>query len=116
MGALSFAVFGIVVTTAVLLVFVRYNDTPVVRYDHHYAPFHQIDNFEKKTPNFVLVTLILFPRRLSEGLFRKSCDTCIHALWFLRVPDTKPVLKHKGFFGVFEYSSPLFFRKSSTCS
>ena len=40
----------------------------------------------------------------------------IHALWFLRVPDSKPVLKHKGFFGVFEYSSPLFFRKSSTCS
>ena len=40
----------------------------------------------------------------------------IHALWFLRVPDTKPVLKRKGFFGVFEYSSPLFFRKFSTCS
>ena len=40
----------------------------------------------------------------------------IHALWFLRVPDTKPVLEHKGFFSVFEYSSPLFFRKSSTCS
>ena len=37
-GALSFAVFGIVVTTAVLIVFVRHNDTPVVRYDHlkHY--------------------------------------------------------------------------------
>ena len=30
--------------------------------------------------------------------------------------DTKPILEHKGFFGVFEYSSPLFFRKSSTCS
>ena len=35
--------------------------------------------------------------------------SAIHALWFLRVPDTKPVLEHKGFFGVFEYSSPLFF-------
>ena len=29
----------------------------------------------------------------------------IHALWFLRVPDTKPVLEHKGIFGVYEYSS-----------
>ena len=27
----------------------------------------------------------------------------------LLVPDTKPVFERKGFFGVFEYSSPLFF-------
>ena len=40
----------------------------------------------------------------------------LHALWFLRVTNTKPVLEHKGFFSIFEYSSPLFFRKSSTCS
>ena len=44
------------------------------------------------------------------------CSFKIHALWFLRVPDTKPVLEHKGFFGVFVYLSPLFFRISSICS
>ena len=31
----------------------------------------------------------------------------LHALWYIRVSDAIPVLKHKGILSIFEYSRPL---------
>ena len=31
----------------------------------------------------------------------------VHALWYIRVSDAIPVLKHKGILSIFEYSGPL---------
>ena len=63
------------------------------RHQHHLTGHHQVGHQNKRAT-------IWFLRHVCGGKVEKR----LHALWFLRVPDTKPVLEHKGFFGVFEYS------------
>ena len=42
-----------------------------------------------------------------KGLQSNSGPMCLHALWYIRVSDVIPVLKHKGILSIFEYSRPL---------
>ena len=82
----------------------------VVKYILNSIDLHSENPWEGKAVCLLYAELVL-------GFIKVKVHAIAHyALWFLRVPETKPVLEHKGFFGVFEYSSPLFFRKSSTCS
>ena len=40
-------------------------------------------------------------------MFHGGYSYDVHALWYIRVSDAIPVLKHKGILSIFEYSRPL---------
>ena len=51
--------------------------------------------------------LVLFENLAKKFTRENSVYYYIHALWYIRVSDAIPVLKHKGILSIFEYSRPL---------